>query len=209
MNVDCVCRVTYKGEIIPTTFNTETGKIRGLESVYDIKLDSRLAWFVNNYIEPNFTLTQHDLVVMMCKNRECLAVINYNQIGYVIVYKDRAELKLEVDPPSVLRGSYKIPDIMLFSEKSMRVLGPRKTVLHTLQVLQPYAWVVAIRGADGIERVYTPIGVLDVQKGLSPYESVDKVLYHQMCRDDFSFGIGNYRGKNVLLREEDGTIVYR
>lgn len=208
--VDCVYRVHEEGEILQGAYDIQKGVLRGRPELFQIDLSDKYEFIDTMYhgvdIRRKDIITMNQLVCMMCRKPGSLMVINYNNIGVIIVYRDHVTHKI-FNRMHVDTECFVISDPVQL--KDVRVLGVMRSKIKTLSVVQPYFKIIGVRGVDNVERVYTQEGVYELEEGLSPYVGLDVPAYKNMLKDDFPvFGLVNVKGKSYYLKLQNNKLQY-
>ena len=203
--IDCVYRAHLESEIILGKYDIANQCILGAPELMKFPLTKYYKIHDAMY-EASKTMHKSTLVDVMCKHPKSYLVINYGNIGTIIVYQSSVVEWCFGNPTWGEVATILNP--LLYTEH--KILGVVKSKVLTYTSAQPYAKLVAVKCVDGIERVYSNHGIYTLDCELDEYTKLDLPAYTNMLKDGNSiFGLACSKGKSVYLyRDEENKTLY-
>lgn len=136
--VNCVYRLSERAEMLPATFDVKQGCIVGAEDMFRVDM-SNYVYYSENYSNAQMDSIKR-LSTVMCKNKDTLAVIGYNNIGAILV--TRNDSYLVPFETGTIKSNSLYPLIVPYTKEVVKV-GIVKMPLLTLSAIQVQALLIA------------------------------------------------------------------
>lgn len=187
--VDCVYRVAEKGEMIQGQFDVFKGIICNNEKLLQFDITKDYEYSIDNYSYYS-ELPMAKLYNVLCDNPKALAVINYNNIGAVVVFRDKHSLYMYKSRQFIKHTAFMEEPFNLKTE----LIGIVRTPLKTYETLQPVFYLIVDK-TDGTPIVHTSHGKKIVT---FEYDKIDKPnlsRFVEMCKTEGIYASFEQDGK--------------
>ena len=129
MKVNAYFRVKYNGSFAMTSYDTETGLLDGVpEELFKINPED-VVYYKENYEKIKFTQT--DIFRTLTKYRMAYVIIEFNQIGYIVCFKELYKV-ISNTAGVIQRGTYTELESKSIFETPLRLLGITKEPVLSL-----------------------------------------------------------------------------
>lgn len=195
--LDCVYRVTECSEMLSGEFDVENGTIVGEESLLHIDIEKFYDYYTDSYSYYK-SIPQSKMYSLLAKYRDALAVINYNNIGAIVVFRDKHSLYIFKSKQFTRHTAFLHKQFDICAE----VVGIVKTPLCTYEVTQPMAYLVVDKSGD-VPIVHTRFGKkkFSIECDVCVKPNLSRFL--EMCSDKEVYASVESNGK-VLFTYIDG-----
>lgn len=196
--LDCVYRVSEHGEMIAGEFDIDEGVIVGEENLMHLDVNKFYDYYVDSYRYYS-NIPKSKLYALLSRNPSALAVINYNNIGAIVVFRDKHSLYVFKTKQFIKHTAFLHNQFDIKTE----VVGVVKTPLHTCETMQPLFYLVVDKSGD-VPIVHTRFGKkrFNIECDVVDKPSLSRFL--EMCNNDDVYASIERNGK-VLFTYIDGN----
>ena len=191
--VDCVYRVHEKGEILRGQFDIKLGVIQEIPDKLSLDVSKYYNYMEGNYHEYKATPIE-TLYTMILRIPSALAVIEYNRIGVIVIFRHKHA--------SYLFEKQMFHRVYIFSEEQFKFscldIGLVKTPAVSLGYMQRLAHlIVDLSGKEPV--VHTRYGKCVVAFRYDKSESHSMSRFLEMCSCDDAYASIEYKGKTRFV----------